>query len=40
MTQIQELMKLEQLLELAQGKAKKSIVERINILRLEIYTNS
>jgi len=39
MTKTQELMRLEQLLEVAQGKSKKSIVQRINILRLEIYTD-
>ena len=39
MTKTQELMRLEQLLEVAQGKSKKAIVQRINILRLEIYTD-
>ena len=39
MTKTQELMRLEQLLEIAQGKSKKGLVERINILRLEIYTD-
>tara|TARA_R110000744_G_C19008156_1_gene522661 strand:- start:142 stop:261 length:120 start_codon:yes stop_codon:yes gene_type:complete len=33
----QELRRLEQLLEIAQGKSKKALVNRINILRLEIY---
>ena len=35
----QELQRLEQLLEVAQGKSKKGLVERINILRLELYTD-
>jgi len=40
MDKLEELRRLEQLLEIAQGKSKKALVSRINILRLEIYTGS
>ena len=40
MTKTQELERLEQLLAKTHGGAKKPIVDRVNVLKLEIYTDS
>ena len=40
MTKAQELERLEHLLTKTHGGTKKPLVDRINVLRLEVYTNN
>jgi len=40
MTKREEIQRLEELLEIAQGTNKRDVVRRINELKLEIYTNT
>ena len=40
MTKREEIKRLEDLLEIAQGTNKRDVVKRINELKLEIYTNT
>ncbi len=40
MTKREEIKRLEELLEVAQGTNKREVVKRINELKLEIYTNT
>ena len=40
MTKREEIKRLEELLEVAQGTNKRDVVKRINELKLEIYTNT
>jgi len=40
MTKKQEIQRLQQLLDLAQGGNKRDVARRINELKLEIYTNT
>ena len=40
MTKKEQIQRLQQSLEVAQGSSKKGILERINELKLEVYTEN